>query len=118
LRNKKGLKFAQGKIRYDLIPPEALKQVAAAFTFGSLKYEPENWKNLTEQDAVASIMRHVEAHRSGQLIDPDSGVAHLGCVMAQACFVLWYRRAELNEKFDFSGVAERYAKLKAEAKKR
>lgn len=101
---RRGMKFDAGKIRFDYVPPEALRQLAAAITYGAAKYAPGNWKMLTEEQAVASVMRHVEAHRSGELIDPESGVAHLGCAMAQAAFCLWYRRKELPVTWDFEAV--------------
>lgn len=116
MRKKPGMKFDSGKIRYDLIPPEALHQIAAAFTYGAEKYEPQNWQKLTEEQAIASVMRHVEAHRRGELVDPESGISHLGCAATQICFALWYRRAELPEQWDFSLVAGKYATLKRRAR--
>lgn len=114
---KRGMKFDSGKIRFDWIPHEALRQIAAAFTYGGEKYAPFNWQGLTEEQAIASAMRHVEAHRAGELVDRESGVAHLGCAATQLCFVLWYRREQLPREWDFRAVAKKFSKLKKKSQK-
>lgn len=112
----KGMKFDSGKIRYDLVPWEAREQHAAAMTFGALKYSENNWHDLAEKDAIKSLLRHVELHLQGELVDPDSGVSHLGCAMAQIGFVLWYRRSELPRKWDFKEFAKKWEAERAKAK--
>lgn len=51
-----GVKFDQGKLRYDLLPPEMLEEVALVLTYGAVKYTTEV-KN--EWDALL-LARHVK----------------------------------------------------------
>lgn len=39
-----GVKHDQGKPRYDLIPPEALRAIASQLTYGAEKYGDRNWE--------------------------------------------------------------------------
>ncbi|UIS54081.1 hypothetical protein ZHX_gp21 [Edwardsiella phage vB_EpP_ZHX] len=83
------LKFDGDKLRMDLIPPSATKALAEVLTFGARKYKPNNWKNVEEADRyVAALMRHVEAYREGELIDPESGLHHLAHAMTNIAFLI------------------------------
>ena len=42
--SKEGLKHDQGKLRFDLIPPEALIELAKVLTYGASKYNDRNWE--------------------------------------------------------------------------
>lgn len=115
-----GMKFDGGKIRYELLPPEVLFHLAAIYTFGALKYKDDNWKTIKDglKRGVGSLIRHVEAYRRGEYLDPDSGVPHLACVMAQASFLLWRQRGRNPRSYDFSAVAAKYDALRAEQAKK
>lgn len=85
------LKYDTNKLRYDLIPPEVLEALAGVLTYGAKKYKPDNWKQCEDTSRfVASLMRHFEAYRKGQLYDADSGFLHLANVMANAMFLLYF----------------------------
>lgn len=111
-----GMKLDHGKLRYELLPPEALKHLAAVYTFGAAKYAPNNWKTIRDgvKRGVGSLMRHLEAYRAGEYLDPDSGVPHMACIMAQASFILWRQRKRNPAGYDFAAVAEKYAAERAE----
>lgn len=85
LPSEKGLKFDQDKTDYSLIPPEFLKGIADVLTFGAKKYGKGNWKKFNEDDKdrlYSALMRHVEAVRANQTIDPETRLKHLyhaGC---------------------------------------
>lgn len=86
---KNAARFNSGKIRYDLIPPYALEQVARIYTFGSLKYSDNNWwKGFKwRKDTFGCILRHIYKWVRGESIDPESGVHHLAHA-AWNCFAL------------------------------
>lgn len=86
-----GKKYDNGKIRYDLIPPECLKELAKILTFGSEKYGANNWQNLENYNEryYSALMRHIEAWRSGEMHDPESGELHLSHAMCNVMFLLW-----------------------------
>lgn len=89
-----GTKYDQDKLQYSLIPPYALEQIAKNLTVGLKKYkERNNWKKVqdAEQRYLDALYRHLEAHRRGELYDPDSSVPdmpHLAAVAVNAMFLL------------------------------
>lgn len=85
-----GKKFDDGKLRYDLVPPVVLEQLAAVLTFGAKKYGDNNWQHVPNADSryYAAMMRHVEATRGGEVYDEESGLPHLAHALACVSFML------------------------------
>jgi len=78
-----GLRFNQGKLRYDLVEPRAHKDMVQVLTDGAIKYEPRNWqRGLSWTSVLASLKRHIAAIELGEDYDPESGrlhIAHAAC---------------------------------------
>lgn len=72
---------SQPKLRYDLIPEPALTAMAHAFTVGTKHGDGIKVESFGAE--YAAIMRHLEACRRGETVDPDDGHLHLGAVMAR-----------------------------------
>lgn len=72
---------SQPKLRYDLIPEPALAAMAHAFTVGTKHGDGIKVESFATE--YAAIMRHLEACRRGETVDPDDGHLHLGAVMAR-----------------------------------
>ncbi len=89
-----GTKYDKDKLQYSLIPSYALQEVARNLTIGLKKYkERDNWKKVPEaqQRYLDALYRHLEAHRRGELYDPDSSVPdmlHLAAVAVNAMFLM------------------------------
>ncbi len=85
-----GRKDDQGKLRYDLIPTEALEALASVLTYGARKYKPEGWRWVEDANSryYAALMRHLEAWRQGEHQDPESELPHMAHVLANATFLL------------------------------
>ena len=89
-----GVKYDGGKLQYSLVPPYALKEVARNLTLGLEKYkERDNWKKVENavQRYTDALYRHLEAHRMGEIYDPDSPVdnmPHMAAVAVNALFIL------------------------------
>lgn len=84
-------KFDNGKLRYDLIPPSALHALASVLTFGAQKYGDNNWKKMPKDElyrTIGAAMRHMDAYRSGEKLDPESGLPHLYHLMANIAFLV------------------------------
>lgn len=89
----------EGKLRYDLIPPEPLRELARVYTIGAKKYADNNWKNgLARHRVEAALMRHFEAFRSGETHDPEDGQMHLASVAWCAFTLMWYAMQEATPK--------------------
>lgn len=72
-----GVKHDDGKPRMDLLPMDALLEVAKIMTFGAKKYGDRNWeKGIDIQRFRAAGLRHDAAHEMGQEIDEESGMPH------------------------------------------
>lgn len=73
----KGLRYNQGKLRYDLLHPYAIEQLAKVFTRGAEKYAPRNWENgMSWTSVIASLKRHLAAFERGEEIDEETGLLH------------------------------------------
>lgn len=68
----KGLRASAGKIRFDLLEPFAMEQLAKIFTKGAAKYADNNWlKGMKWSKMVASLERHLAAFKEGKDYDFD-----------------------------------------------
>ena len=72
-----------------LIPPYAMEQTAWVHKLGAEKYGPYNWREtgVCATTYVAAIMRHLNAWRDGEDLDPESGISHIAHV-ACSCNIL------------------------------
>jgi hypothetical protein len=90
---KENRKFDKGKLRYNLLPMDALDEVVKRFTHGAEKYEVDSWKlvdNAVERYSAA-LMRHYSAWRQGEGYDPDCPeLTHIGAVAWNALALVWF----------------------------
>jgi hypothetical protein len=86
-----GLRFNEGKTRYDLIPPFAQEQYARVLTLGAQKYAERNWeKGMPWSKIVASLERHLYAYKRGEDFDKETGLLHAAHIMCNAGFLTEY----------------------------
>lgn len=72
-----GVKLDTGKIRFDLLPPDALEAVAQVYTFGAEKYAARNWELGMDWGRVyAAGQRHQHAFWRGENTDQETGYLH------------------------------------------
>jgi hypothetical protein len=77
-KKEQGLKHDAGKPRFELLPPNALREVAEVYTFGALKYEDRNWeRGISWGRVYGAVQRHLHAFWAGQDLDEESGLPHL-----------------------------------------
>lgn len=88
IKKQTATKYDGEKVRMELIPASAIEALGRAMTYGSKKYDDHNWANGFEWDRlVGSLLRHVNAWRAGQDLDPESGLSHIDHVMANAAML-------------------------------
>lgn len=86
-----GLRYNQGKPRFDLITPYAIEQLAKVLTRGAEKYAERNWElGMPWSKVIASLERHLHAFKSGEDIDPESGLLHAAHLLTNASFLVEY----------------------------
>jgi nucleoside 2-deoxyribosyltransferase len=88
--------------RYELVPWEAVGDIAEVYAFGASKYADHNWRRGYDWSlSFGALMRHLAAFWSGEDLDPESGlphVAHAGFhVFALLVFMREHR--ELDDRF-------------------
>lgn len=82
----------KSKVKLELIPGSAMISMARALEFGAEKHGGAyNWRNgrsdMHYMTYLGALMRHIEDLKDGQDVASDSGVHHLGHIMA-GCAIL------------------------------
>ena len=95
----------QGKLRLSLVPPAAVEYLAKVMMFGADKYGDYNWRKAGQKLSLLSICDSLERHlmklKKGQDLDEESGLPHIGHILANAAFL-----AQLTE--DGTLIDDRY----------
>jgi hypothetical protein len=101
LELKQGKKNDTGKLRYDLIPPGPLAELAKVYTIGANKYNDRNWeKGIKWGRIFAAMMRHAWAYWRGERDDPQDGQHHLASVAWCAFAIMEFEKThpELDDR--------------------
>ena len=65
--------------------------VAAVLTFGAEKYGARDWEGGIGWSRIANgVIRHIRAHRGGDILDDETRLPHLAHAMCGLCFLLRY----------------------------
>jgi len=94
-----GARFNKGKLRYDLLPPDALEKVVEVLTKGAAKYSQRNWERGLKwnEGCYASLMRHLQSWAQGQELDSETSCPHLAHVVTNALFLLTFQLRGVGE---------------------
>jgi hypothetical protein len=92
-----GRKDDGGKTRMELLPLDALEEVARVLTHGAKKYAPGNWQKVTgaRERYTGALLRHLAAWRGGETLDAESGddmLLHIAQVATNALFLVWFEK--------------------------
>ncbi len=95
-----GMKYDNGKLLYSLIPTSTTRALAEVLTFGAHKYTPNSWQTIPDgkRRYLDAAMRHLEAYRSGEAIDPESNLPHLYHLLCNVSFMIHFEDKRLNTK--------------------
>jgi hypothetical protein len=86
------------KLRLDLLPFKAIEDIAEVITFGTKKYDENNWrKGFPWTSLIASALRHIFAWIQGEDTDPESGLSHIAHAGCNLLFLLETIRTERGE---------------------
>jgi len=86
-----GKKHDDGKLRFDLIPPEAELALATVMTIGAAEYGEENWsKGMDWSRVYAATRRHLYSWWTGEEKDPKTGLSHLWHALTNVAFLVAY----------------------------
>ena len=86
-----GLRYNEGKLRYDLLNPKALEGITKVITKGASKYAERNWeRGMKWSNVLASLKRHLAAIERGEDYDPETGELHADHLQCNAHFLSAY----------------------------
>ena len=90
-------RFDSGKLRYDLIPPYVLDELAKIYTYGAKKYHPDNYlKGMDWRKVLGPALRHLYAWCRGSKKDLESGHSHLAHCIWNLCTLMIYEQKKIG----------------------
>lgn len=97
MSSNSGIKYDEGKLRYDLIPPEAMEALAHIYTMGAVKYGPNNWEHgMSWSRIIGALFRHLYSWIKGDEIDKESGKSHLWHVLWNVVALVTYEARKIG----------------------
>jgi hypothetical protein len=98
MKQKEGVKNDSGKLPVDLLPVDALEEIAKVLQFGAEKYEPRNWeKGMKWSRIYAACIRHLWAWFRGEDQDQETGITHLAHSGCCVLFLISYHLRQVGE---------------------
>lgn len=92
-----GIKWDENKLRWDLLPWDAIEKIVEIYSFGAAKYGDNNWQGVESERYFAALMRHLVAREKGELYDKESGKLHSAHAAWNCIALLWNDlKEELN----------------------
>jgi hypothetical protein len=102
-----GTKHDQGKVPVELLPTQALEEIAKVLDFGKRKYHAWNWSGgFAWSRLIGAAMRHLFAWQRGENKDPESGLSHLAHLGCCVLFLIQHELSGLGEDDRFTGFVE------------
>lgn len=97
-----GLKFDSKKAPIDLIPHEALVEIAKVLAAGEKKYGTANWTGGIEmRRLISAAYRHLGQFNSGEDFDEETQTLHLANAATNLMFAIWMyqHRPDLDNRW-------------------
>jgi len=88
--------------RFDLIPAEALREVAKHYGVGAGKYAEWNWRRGYDWSlSLAALHRHLNAFQAGEDYDSETGSHHLAAVVFHCLTLITFEQEhpELDDRW-------------------
>jgi hypothetical protein len=91
-------RFSEGKIRHDLIPPFVLDEIAKVYTYGTIKYDDDNWRKGLHwrKNVIGPMLRHLWKWIRGEKIDEESGCHHMAMALWQGFALMIYEKYSIG----------------------
>lgn len=88
-----GVKHDDGKLPLELLPTDALEEVAKVLQFGAAKYGRRNWeKGIAFSRLVGALLRHTFSWLRGETNDKETGYSHMAHAACECLFILAFER--------------------------
>jgi len=92
---EQALRYNDGKPKWSLVHFQSLIPMVRVLEYGCIKYAPKNWqKPMDTTQILESMQRHLAALFDGEEVDSESGISHMGHIMANAMFFNYHKQRE------------------------
>ena len=103
--NTVGVKEDNGKLRYDLLIPEFLEEMAKIITYGCSIYGERNWQKVPNGRArfEAACFRHLQEFRKGNILNEETKedvFYHVAHIAINAMFLYHFEKERQEEQFE------------------
>jgi hypothetical protein len=97
------LRYNQGKVEWSLVDFKSLEPMVRVLEHGCQKYARNNWrKGMPATQIIESMLRHTFKLLEGELVDPESGIEHIGHIQCNAMFLSHV----LSEKPEYNDLGQ------------
>lgn len=95
MNKEKALRYNEGKEKWSLVHFKSLIPLVEVLEFGAKKYSKDNWKKgLDLEEITESMFRHLISIMDGEKLDKESNLHHMGHIMANAMFYIYFDKNE------------------------
>ncbi len=102
-RDKQALRYNQGKVQWSLVDYKSIEPMVRVLEYGCKKYAKDNWKKgMPASQIIESMLRHTFKLLEGELVDPESGIEHVGHIQCNAMFLAYV----LKEKPEYNDLRQ------------
>jgi hypothetical protein len=102
-RDKQALRYNQGKVQWSLVDYKSIEPMVRVLEYGCKKYAKDNWKKgMPASQIIESMLRHTYKLLEGELVDPESGIEHVGHIQCNAMFLAYV----LREKPEYNDLRQ------------
>ena len=97
------LRYNQGNGECSSVDFKSLEPMVRVLEYGGKKYARNNWrKGMPATQIIESMLRHTYKLLEGELVDPESGIEHIGHIQCNALFLSYV----LSEKPEFNDLKQ------------
>ena len=83
-------RFNEGKPQWHQLHFKSLLPLIRVMEYGEKKYGKDNWRKGQDIPSLCDCaMRHLTAFMDGEELDPESGVSHIGHIMANCMMIVY-----------------------------
>ena len=99
-------RFNEGKPQWHQLHFKSLLPLIRVMEYGEKKYGKDNWKKGQDIPSLCDCaMRHLTAFMDGEELDPESGVSHIGHIMAN-CMMIVYNMDKNTTLIPWDGLTD------------
>lgn len=108
-----GTKADKGKLRWSLLPLDAIRAAIRVFMFGAEKYGEENWSLGMDFTRIYDAnIRHLTAWKDGEDLDPETGESHIAHALCCSLMLLSLILRGHGPKYDDRAIINYYQEPK------